>query len=177
MKRLVGLTGMGILLAVLAISAGEPALKGSASPETVVSVSIIYDNYQVDEHGDHTAGIPWITETNPSVNCYLPSAFAAQLKDKGKLPLNSKAIEKPTHIYGPFYSTGDSFEAFREQGLVIKTEKGGVHLMSKSRKQMEMIAASLKELGVKQICPTHCTGKSSPSTKPFTLLLFNYLTT
>lgn len=245
MKRLLGLTGMGILLAVLAISAGEPAPKGSASPETVVSVTIIYDNYQVDErlktdwgfaclvefegqkllfdagrssglyqknmeilkidpkeiptlfisheHGDHTAGIPWITETNPSVKCYLPSAYAAQLKDKGKLPPNSKAIEKPTLLYGSFYSTGDSFEAFREQGLIIKTKKGGIlitgcghpgpvemvkvareelgieiyavvgglHLMSKSRKQTEMIATSLKEMGIKQICPTHCTGKSS----------------
>ena len=40
---------MGIMLAVLAISAGEPARNGSASPETVVSVTIIYDNYQVEE--------------------------------------------------------------------------------------------------------------------------------
>jgi 7,8-dihydropterin-6-yl-methyl-4-(beta-D-ribofuranosyl)aminobenzene 5'-phosphate synthase len=117
MKRLVGLIGVGIMLVVSTISAGEPAQKGSASPETVVSVTIIYDNSQVDErlktdwgfaclvkidgqkllfdagrksglyqknmeilkidpkeiptlfisheHGDHTAGIPWITETNP----------------------------------------------------------------------------------------------------------------
>ncbi len=245
MKRLVGLTGVGILIAVSAISAGEPAQKGTASPETVVSVTIIYDNYQVDErlktdwgfaclvefdgqkllfdagreselyqknmeilnidpkevptlfisheHGDHTSGIPWITETNPSVKCYFPSAYAAQLKARGTLPPNSEGIEKPAHLYGPFYSTGDSFEAFREQGLVIKTEKGGIlitgcghpgptemvkvareelgieiyaligglHLMSKSRKQLEMIAASLKELGVNQICPTHCTGNTS----------------
>lgn len=39
---------------------------------------------------------------------------------------SSKAIKKPSHLYGPFYSTGDDFVAFREQGLVIKTENGGV---------------------------------------------------
>jgi len=245
MKKLVGLTGMGIMLAVLAISAGEPARNGSASPETVVSVTIIYDNYQVDErlktdwgfaclvefdgqkilfdagrksglyqknmeilkidpkeiptlfisheHGDHIAGIPWITETNPSVQCYLPSAYAAQLKERGKLPPNSKVLGNSGHMYGPYYSTGDNFAAFNEQGLVVKTKKGGIlitgcghpgpidmikkveeelgieiyavigglHLMSKTRKQMEMLAASLKKLGVKQICPTHCTGDKS----------------
>ena len=142
------------------------------------------------EHGDHTAGIPWITEINPSVKCYFPSDYAEQLKTSGKLPPHSKGIEKPTHLYGPFYSTGDDFAAFREQGLVIKTENGGVlitgcghpgvvrmvtvaekelgieihtliggmHLMSKSGEDLEQIAASLKELGIKQICPTHCTG-------------------
>ena len=71
------------------------------------------------EHGDHTAGIPWIVESNPSVNCYLPSAYAAQLKARGTLPPDCKSISEPVHLYGPFYSTGD----------------------------LEKIAASLKELG------------------------------
>ncbi len=29
-------------------------------------------------------------------------------------------------MYGPFYSTGDNFRAFEEQGLLVKTEKGGI---------------------------------------------------
>ncbi len=78
------------------------------------------------EHGDHTAGIPWITEINSSVKCYFPASYAEQLKASGSLPPHSKGIEKPTHLYGPFYSTGDDFVAFREQGLVIKTKTGGV---------------------------------------------------
>ena len=142
------------------------------------------------EHGDHTAGIPWITEINPSVKCYFPASYAEQLKASGSLPPHSKGIEKPTHLYGPFYSTGDDFVAFREQGLVIKTETGGVlitgcghpgavrmvavaekelgieihtligglHLMRKSGEDLEQIATTLKEMGIKQICPTHCTG-------------------
>ncbi len=145
------------------------------------------------EHGDHTAGIPWIIEVNPSVNCYLPASYAEQLKASGTLPPNSKAVKKPGHLYGPFYSTGDDFLAFREQGLIIKTENGGVlitgcghpgavpmvalaekelnikihtvigglHLMSTSGEDLELIVAKLKELGVRQICPTHCTGDKS----------------
>lgn len=145
------------------------------------------------EHGDHTAGMPWIIEMNPSVMCYLPASYAKQLKARGTLPPKSIGLEKPTHLYGPFYSTGDNFAAFREQGLVIKTKNGGVlitgcghpgavpmisvaeneldieihtligglHLMNKSEKEMEQFAISLKELGIKQICPTHCTGDKS----------------
>jgi len=145
------------------------------------------------EHGDHTAGIPWIIEVNPSVTCYLPASYSEQLKASGKLPPNSKGVHKPSHLYGPFYSTGDDFAAFREQGLVVKTDNGGVlitgcghpgvvqmvavaekelgieihtvigglHLMRKSEKELVQLAASLKEMGVKQICPTHCTGDNS----------------
>ena len=145
------------------------------------------------EHGDHTAGIPWIIETNPSITCYLPASYAEQLKARGTLPPNSKGLANPTHLYGSFYSTGDDFVNFKEQGLVIKTESGGVlitgcghpgavamvevaekelgikihtvigglHLMSTSRNDLEQIISTLKEMGVKQICPTHCTGDKS----------------
>jgi len=152
------------------------------------------------EHGDHTAGMPWIIETNPNVKCYLPASYAEQLKARGQLPPNSEGLAEPSHLYGPFYSTGDDFVAFKEQGLVIKTEDGGVlitgcghpgavpmvevaekelgieihtvigglHLMNKSGKKLEQLAVSLKELGVKQICPTHCTGdKAIASLKTF----------
>lgn len=147
------------------------------------------------EHGDHTAGVPWITESNPGINCYLPSAYYAHLKASGTLPANSLTMKGPGHLYGPFYSTGDNFQAFEEQGLIIKTEKGGIlitgcghpgpldmikkaeevlgikiyaligglHLMNNSPAQLEDLATSLKELGLEQICPTHCTGSKSIS--------------
>jgi 7,8-dihydropterin-6-yl-methyl-4-(beta-D-ribofuranosyl)aminobenzene 5'-phosphate synthase len=145
------------------------------------------------EHGDHTAGMPWITEINPSVKCYLPSSYVEQLKAKGQLPENSIGADQPMHMYGPFYSTGDSFEAFREQGLVVQTEKGGIlitgcghpgavemiltaeeelgieihtligglHLMQHTDQQLNHLAEKLKELGIRNICPTHCTGDKS----------------
>lgn len=144
-------------------------------------------------HGDHTAAIPWIAEMNPSVKCILPAAYADQLKASGTLPPNSEGVKNPTHLYGPFYSTGDDFSGFREQGLVVKTEDGGVlitgcghpgalpmvkvaeealaikihtligglHLMNASSEDLEQLASSLKEMGIKQICPTHCTGDES----------------
>lgn len=145
------------------------------------------------EHGDHTAGIPWICEQNPSIQCYLPATFADKLKAGDKLPAHSKAISLPTHLYGPFYSTGENFAAFNEQGLVIETESGGVlvtgcghpgaiamvkmaqeelgievhtvigglHLMRTAESDVSDIGDELQKMGIKQICPTHCTGDKS----------------
>lgn len=145
------------------------------------------------EHGDHTAGIPWICELNPSVTCYLPASYAEKLKANDRLPANSRAQSKPDHLYGPYYSTGDDFVAFNEQGLVIKTETGGIlvtgcghpgavemvkmaqeelgikvhtvigglHLMSTPGSDVSHIGEALKKMGIKQICPTHCTGDES----------------
>ncbi len=145
------------------------------------------------EHGDHTAGMPWITSINPSIKCYLPYTYAKDLRSKDILPKNSQGLSEPTHLYGPFYSTGDDFQSFKEQGLVIKTEKGGVlltgcghpgaiemvklvkeklgievhtligglHLMRSSDTELSHITSTLKDMGIEQICPTHCTGDHS----------------
>jgi 7,8-dihydropterin-6-yl-methyl-4-(beta-D-ribofuranosyl)aminobenzene 5'-phosphate synthase len=200
MRNFNRLTGLGLLICLSTLGAGEP-IRTAPSPEDAVHVTIIYDNYQADtrleadwgfaclveykgnkllfdagrkaelykenakileinpaeipslfishEHGDHTAGIPWITEVNPSVNCYLPSAYAAQLKASNGLPPNSKAIAEPTHLYGPYYSTGDNFEAFHEQGLVIKAEAGGVLITGCGHPGVvEMVEVAEKELGI-----------------------------
>ena len=145
------------------------------------------------EHGDHTAGVPWIIETNPSIQCYFPTPYAKQLRSSGSLPENSQEVPNARHLFGPFYSTGDGFETFTEQGLVVKTEKGGVlitgcghpgpvamvrraekelgipihtvigglHLLQTPGRQVNQIAVELKQLGIEQICPTHCTGDES----------------
>ncbi|MFH0756371.1 MAG: MBL fold metallo-hydrolase [Bacteroidota bacterium] len=112
-------------------------------PEQIPSLFISH------EHWDHTAGIPWITEINPSVKCYLPSAFAAQLKASGQLPRNCIVISEPEHLYGPYYSTGDQFENFREQGLVIKTESGGILITGCGHPgPVEMVKKTVDELGI-----------------------------
>jgi 7,8-dihydropterin-6-yl-methyl-4-(beta-D-ribofuranosyl)aminobenzene 5'-phosphate synthase len=145
------------------------------------------------EHGDHTAGMPWVKEVNPSVICYLPSSYAAALKANNKLPDKSVGIKDPEHLFGPFYSTGDNYESFREQGLVVKTgdegvlitgcghpgviemvttaEKdlgirihtviGGLHLLQTPSEKVVKIATVLQDMGIRQICPTHCTGDQS----------------
>jgi 7,8-dihydropterin-6-yl-methyl-4-(beta-D-ribofuranosyl)aminobenzene 5'-phosphate synthase len=145
------------------------------------------------EHGDHTAGIPWICQMNPSIQCYLPATFAEKLRTQDQLPSHAKAISEAGHLSGPFYSTGENFAAFKEQGLVIKTETGGVlitgcghpgaiemvrkaqeelgievhtvigglHLMSTAGSDVNHIGEELQQMGIKQICPTHCTGDKS----------------
>jgi len=237
------LTCLLLMLGLSVLSAREPVY--TASKDGAVHVTIIYDNYQVDqnletdwgfaclveyqgnkmlfdagrkaelyrknvellklqpqeiptlfishEHGDHTAGIPWIAEINPSIKCYLPAASFKTLEARMTLPSNSEGVARPTHLYGPFYSTGDDFIKFKEQGLVIKTASGGVlvtgcghpgaiemvevakeelgievhtvigglHLMSTSGENVKQIGEQLKKMGVKQICPTHCTGDKS----------------
>jgi 7,8-dihydropterin-6-yl-methyl-4-(beta-D-ribofuranosyl)aminobenzene 5'-phosphate synthase len=224
------------------LTAREPELNFSDSLETLVSVTIIYNNYPDDAsletdwgfaclveyqghqllfdagrnptlfrknvglleiipekiptfflshgHSDHTAGIRWITEINPSVKCYLPATYAEDLKANGKLHSNSTGLSEPAHLFGPFYSTGDNFASFKEQGLVIKTEDGGVlitgcghpgiiemlsvatenlgievhtvigglHLLQTPDEEVKRIASELQNMGIKTICPTHCTG-------------------
>lgn len=190
-----------LLLGLSTISAGEPCIHVSDSPDSAIHVTIIYDNYQADpnlgtdwgfaclieyrgkqllfdagrkadlyrkniqlleikpeeipslfishEHGDHTAGIPWITEVNPSVKCYLPASYADQLKARETLPPHYKRIDKPTHLYGPFYSTGDEFAAFREQALVVKTKNGGVLVTGCGHPGIvRMVTVAEKELGI-----------------------------
>ena len=51
--------------------------------------------------------------------------------------------------------------AEQELGIEIHTVIGGLHLMDKSKEEVDQLAAALKELGVKQICPTHCTGDNA----------------
>ena len=100
-------------------------------------------------HGDHTAGLPWVTGINPSIKCYLPASYYDQLKAGRQLPTNSTSVTKPIHMYGPFYSTGEEFKAFREQGLVVKTENGGILITGCSHPGIvEMVAKSENELGI-----------------------------
>ncbi len=51
-------------------------------------------------------------------------------------------------------AVAESEENEIEVALVI----GGFHLHNHSSAQVERIAADLRELGVRQVCPTHCTG-------------------
>jgi 7,8-dihydropterin-6-yl-methyl-4-(beta-D-ribofuranosyl)aminobenzene 5'-phosphate synthase len=245
MNNSLKLAALLLLLGLPAVNAVEPGTFVRDSGDDALHVTIIYDNYQLDqnlkpdwgfaclveyqgnrllfdagrdaelyrenatrmqidprdiptlfishEHGDHTAGVPWIIEVNPSIKCYLPTPYANQLKAGGTLPANSQAVPEPVHLYGPFYSTGDNFPAFREQGLVVQTAHegvlitgcghpgvvemvsrarnelgieihtviGGLHLMQTPREKMDQISDQLKKLGVKHICPTHCTGDTS----------------
>ena len=49
----------------------------------------------------------------------------------------------------------------KELGIEIHTLIGGLHLMNAPTQELKQLAASLKEMGIRQICPTHCTGDKS----------------
>ena len=199
MRNIYRSTCLLLLLGLSTLAARGPVIVDS--PDGAVHVTIIYDNYQVDqnletdwgfaclveyqdqkllfdagreaeiykknvallhidpkeiptlfishEHGDHTAGMPWIAEMNPSIKCYLPASSVETLKARIKLPSDSTAVSKPTHLYGPFYSTGDDFVSFKEQGLVIRTETGGVLITGCGHPGVvEMVRMAKEELGI-----------------------------
>ena len=54
-------------------------------------------------------------------------------------------------------------KAEEKLGIQIYALIGGLHLRISSKKDMELIALSLKEAGIQQIYPTHCTGDQSIS--------------
>jgi 7,8-dihydropterin-6-yl-methyl-4-(beta-D-ribofuranosyl)aminobenzene 5'-phosphate synthase len=100
-------------------------------------------------HGDHTAGMSWICAQNPGIACFLPATFYDMLKEENHLPPNSRGFITPEHLFGPYYTTGDGFEAFREQGLVIKTASGGVLVTGCGHPgALEMIEVAQDELGI-----------------------------
>ena len=101
------------------------------------------------EHGDHTAGIPWVLEAHPAMVCYLPAAYEETLRSRNQLPVNHQGCYEPVHLFGPFYSTGDHFEAFREQALIIKTDKGGVLITGCGHPGIvDMVTAARDKLGI-----------------------------
>jgi len=76
-------------------------------------------------HGDHTGGVEMFLKKNSKVIVYLPQSFSAKFKEKVS-SLGAKIVEvsKPTEICTGVYSTGQMGALIKEQGLVIRTEKG-----------------------------------------------------
>ena len=76
-------------------------------------------------HGDHTGGLQKFIKKNPKVDVYLPKSFPRRFKEKVAL-LGAKVIEvdKKTKICKNVYSTGQLGKLIKEQGLVLRTEKG-----------------------------------------------------
>ncbi|MFO7934716.1 MAG: MBL fold metallo-hydrolase [Bacteroidales bacterium] len=121
----------------------ENAQQLKIKPEKIPALFISHS------HGDHTAGMEWIITSNPSIWCYLPSSFAMQLSSMGRLPANSVAVAEPRLLFDSFYSTGDDFEKFNEQGLVVRTADGSVLITGCGHPGVvEMVSKAEEELEV-----------------------------
>ena len=49
----------------------------------------------------------------------------------------------------------------KELGIQVHTVIGGFHLLQTPAEDVRKISSKLHQLGIKQICPTHCTGDES----------------
>ena len=76
-------------------------------------------------HGDHTGGLGRFLERNADVTVYLPESFPKKFKNNVQAQ-GAKIVEvkQSLKICENVYSTGQLGRLIKEQGLVIRTEKG-----------------------------------------------------
>lgn len=76
-------------------------------------------------HSDHTGGLWGFLRENPKVCVYMPKSFPEKIKGR-VTSCGAKYVEvgKQTKICEGVYSTGQMGLRIREQGLVIRTDKG-----------------------------------------------------
>ncbi len=76
-------------------------------------------------HGDHTGGLEEFLRENPKVTVFLPESFPKEFKAKVTfLTTGVVEVDKQTEICKNVYSTGQLGASIKEQGLVLRTEKG-----------------------------------------------------
>jgi len=136
-------------------------------------------------HEDHVGGLLGFLEKNSNVKVYLPdsfpSSFKKEIKETGAEVIS---IDKSTKIIDGIYSTGELGMRIKEQSLIINSNKGLivitgcahpgiVNIVEKAKELMNKnvylvmggfhhpstsVVKEFKELGVKKVAPSHCTG-------------------
>ena len=136
-------------------------------------------------HGDHVGGLEGFLEKNSNVTVFIPASFPQSIKD---MIVNKGAefveISGPMEISDSVYSTGELYGPPVEQALIVDSEKGlivitgcahpGIVKIVKKAKELMgkevylvvggfhhppvSVVEELRELGVKKVAPSHCTG-------------------
>ncbi len=76
-------------------------------------------------HGDHTGGLFAFLKQNSDVNVFVPQAFGDKFKNKvTESGAEITEVEESRQICKNVYSTGQLGLLIKEQGLVLKTDKG-----------------------------------------------------
>jgi 7,8-dihydropterin-6-yl-methyl-4-(beta-D-ribofuranosyl)aminobenzene 5'-phosphate synthase len=142
-------------------------------------------------HADHTGGLEALLDMDSHKIVYAPRSFPADFKLRVSQRANVIEVSEPAMIANHIRTTGEMGAAIIEQSLLIETDKGlivltgcahpgiveivqqaktygnvylamgGFHLKDKSADQVEAIIAEIKQLGVRQVAPSHCTGDSA----------------
>jgi len=77
------------------------------------------------EHNDHTGGLELFLTENPRATVLLPESFSLQIKQMIKTQNGDYLkISQAEEICKDAYTTGELGDSIKEQGLVIKTQKG-----------------------------------------------------
>ena len=139
-------------------------------------------------HGDHVGGLEGFLEENSNVTVYIPASFPDSIRDmitsRGAKFVD---VSGPTKISDFVYSTGELYGPPNEQSLIINSKRGLiiitgcahpgiVNIVKKAKELMKeegvylvvggfhhppiSVVEEFKELGVKKVAPSHCTGDS-----------------
>ncbi len=137
-------------------------------------------------HGDHLGGLEGFLEINRSVIVFIPSSFPKSVKNMiTKKGAEFVEISAPGKISDFIYTTGELYGPPEEQSLIIDSKKGLVvitgcahpgivniikrakELMKKDKVYLVLggfhhpslsCIKEFKELQVKMVAPSHCTG-------------------
>jgi 7,8-dihydropterin-6-yl-methyl-4-(beta-D-ribofuranosyl)aminobenzene 5'-phosphate synthase len=137
-------------------------------------------------HNDHTGGLDRLLAANDRLTVYLPKSFPAAFKARLHNPVVE--ITEARLIADGVRTTGELGTTIVEQALIIETRRGlimltgcahpgiveivhqaqtagevhlvmgGFHLADRSAAEVEAVIAELKQSGVHQAAPSHCTG-------------------
>ncbi|MCK5394038.1 MAG: MBL fold metallo-hydrolase, partial [Candidatus Omnitrophica bacterium] len=146
-------------------------------------------------HWDHLGGLWELLKINKNIEIFACLDFLDEFKDKIEA-YDFKLISSSQKIIEGVYTTGDinietKDSSFREQALVIKTEKGisvicacshdgilkfickvkemfvneriysligGYHLIDMDKRTINYVIEEIKQAGVENVGPSHCTG-------------------
>lgn len=137
-------------------------------------------------HQDHLGGLKGFLEKNNNVTVFIPRSFPNSICDmissKGARFVKVSSGKK---ISNSVYSTGELYGPPKEQSLIIDTKKGLIiisgcahpgiaDIVAKAKELLEKekvylvmggfhhppisVVQKLKEIGVKKVAPSHCTG-------------------
>ena len=136
------------------------------------------------DHGDHTAGLPAFLRAKPGTPVYVPaganSGRGIAVKESLALfpgVLSTGDVGEAIHEQALLIDTPDGLVVVTgcaHPGIVRILEKakeigkkeiqmvlGGFHLVQTPPAEVEKIIARFKELGVKRVGATHCTGEAA----------------
>lgn len=140
-------------------------------------------------HGDHVGGLEGFLEKNNNVTVFIPSSFPNSFRDMiTNHGAEFVDISSPRKISDFVYTTGELYGPPKEQSLIVNSKKGLivitgcahpgiVNIVKKAKELMKKdnvylvmggfhhpplsVVKDLKELGVKKVAPSHCTGDSA----------------